>query len=466
MVKQQPAEPGKSERVKVGLVHHFKPSRERIRAMTAEVIELSGGLGGLLHPGDTVAIKINLYAPLPPPVTVDRRVAAAMVGLLRQAGAGRVIVAEAVSVGTRLERGVGTSDCFRILGVQSEIEAAGGEVLCLENDRRVSLPVPGGLALHQVDYPRTFYEADLVVNLTCMKTHTLTLLTLGIKNFQGLLSDVQKYRAHRDDLDQKLVDIHKVRRADLTLIDGLLGLEGDGPGEKGRPVPMGLLIASRDTVAADAAASYCMGIDDVLDVTTTRLAQHDGLGVADLNRIELCGASVEAVRRKFALPADWFKPPDRYVLGLYPNVDIYIGGACKWCWIRAGRFAKRLSKLTQERFSIVAGVDPQLPLELRTSLENTILLGDCTVGASGFVNEIRSAMHISGAGLMLPGCPPFRPASAAFERYLESKGLVDPDQEAIKQSARWQEIIKYYQSVDPTWVPKENNAYENPRDCI
>ena len=447
----------------VGLVQNAQaPDAARIQAMTAEVVELAGGLTDLVRRGDTVVVKINLFAPLPPPVTVDRRVAAALVGLLRDAGARRVIVAEGISVGTRLERGVTTADCFRLLGMRAAVESAGGEVLCLEDDERVSLPTPGGMALHQVDYPRSFQEADVVINLACLKTHALTLVTLGVKNFQGLLSDVQKYHAHRDDLDQKLVDIHKVRRADLTLIDGLLGMEGEGAGESGRPAPMQLLLASRDVVAVDAVASACMGIEDVLDVTTTRLAQHDGLGVADLSRIEVRGAaSVESVRRKFRLPVGWYQPPDRYVLGLYPDIDIYIGGACKWCWRMAGRYARRLSAKGATRspqpagagYSIIAGVDPQLPPELRSSLDNTLLLGDCACGANGAVNEIRTAMLLSGSGLLLPGCPPFRPADAAFERYIEARGLVDPQAVKEKKAARRQEIFQYYQSVDPTWAP-------------
>jgi len=65
---------------------------------------------------------------------------------------------------------------------------------------------------------------------------------------------------------------------------------------------MHMLLASPDVVAADAVASACMGIEDVLDVSTTRLAQYAGLGTADLRNVDLRGAPVATVQRKFVLP--------------------------------------------------------------------------------------------------------------------------------------------------------------------
>ncbi len=422
--------------------------------MVTEAIDLVGGLTTYVQSGDVVVIKANIFAPFPPPVSVDRRVVAALVRLIREAGARRVIVAEGVSVGTKLERGSTTRDCFKALGIQSAVEAAGGEILCLEDDERVSIDVPGAMALHRIDYPKSILDADVFIELPCLKTYGLTLVTLGIKNLQGILTDEQKYYAHRDDLDQKLVDIHKVRRADLTLVDGLLAMEGDGAGEHGRPVPMNILLASPDVVAVDAVASACMGIDDVLDVTTTRLAQHNGLGTADLKRIEVRGVSIQEVKRKFLLPASWQKQQDRYVVGMYPNVDIYIGGACKWCWLMTGVIAGMLSQFSPQQFSILAGIDPKAPPALRTDLDATFLLGDCACSSTGAVKEIRNAMLLSSKGLMAPGCPPFRPSLALFEQHMIRLGLMNPELIRARKEQDVKKFYDYYRGVDPTWAPE------------
>jgi len=89
----------------------------------------------------------------------------------------------------------------------SAVEREGGEMICLE-------------------YPRVVLDADVLVDLAALKTHVKSLVNLGLKNFQGLLTDAEKYYGHRDDLDVKLVDIHRVRRPDLTIIDGLPAMEG------------------------------------------------------------------------------------------------------------------------------------------------------------------------------------------------------------------------------------------------
>jgi len=429
------------------------PDKDRILAMVREAINLIGGAETYIQKGDVVAVKVNIFAPLPPPVSVDRRVVAALVRVAKEAGARRVIVAEGVSVGTKMSRNVTTMDCFRLLGIRSAVEAEGGEILCLEDDERVLVEVPGGMALHRIHYPKAILDADVFIELPCLKTHGLTLVTLGIKNLQGLLTDEQKYYAHRDDLDQKLVDIHKVRQADLTIIDGLLGMEGEGAGERGRPVPMNIILASPDVVAVDAVASACMGIEDVLDVPTTRIAQHDGLGTADLAHIDVRGTSIEEAKRKFAFPYNWFKPQDRYVLGLHPNVDIYIGGACKWCWMMSGAIAGTLALFAPLRFSIIAGIDPKVPPALRTGLDHAIVLGDCACGATGDVKEIRNAMVLSNQGAMLPGCPPYRPALARLEEYMIRIGLVTAEMLEKRKEQDTQRFFKYYQGIDPTWTP-------------
>ncbi len=103
------------------------------------------------------------------------------------------------------------------------------------------------------------------------------------------------------DLDQHLVDILKVRKPDLTLVDGLIAMEGMGAGEGGTPLPMGLVLAGADTVAGDSACTRGMGSDNPMIVSTTRIAAHDGLGIADPGRIKAAGESVEAVMKKFVL---------------------------------------------------------------------------------------------------------------------------------------------------------------------
>ena len=88
-------------------------------------------------------------------------------------------------------------------------------------------------------------------------------------------------------MGQKFADLYRVRKADLTIIDGIIGMEGQGP-HAGTPVEMNLIVSGVDTVAVDAVASYTMGFDPV-EIPAVRIAANEGLGVADLDAIEVVG---------------------------------------------------------------------------------------------------------------------------------------------------------------------------------
>ncbi len=433
--------------------HGHRPDAGRIRAMVSEAVDRLGGVGRFVRPGARVVIKINVFAPYPPPVSVDRHVAAAVVGLCREAGADRVSVVEGVSVGTKLGRGETTAAIVRELGIRSAVERAGGEVVCLEDAPRVRVEVPGGVVHHTLDYPRIVLEADALVDLCALKTHVNTLVTLGLKNFQGLLTDAEKYYGHRDDLDVKLVDVHRVRQPDLTIIDGLLAMEGDGAGEYGTPVPMNLVVAGDNVVATDAVGAAIMGLDP-LDVPAIRVAQHAGLGPADLEAIEIRGLTVEEVRRPFRPPFNWFRPLDRYVTGAFSNVHVFIGGACPWCWLTAGIVGRQLSMTAPLQWSLVVGVDPKVPRELPSEPRHTIVFGDCACAATGPVKELRNSLLVRQEGLIVPGCPTFRPTIARLEDYLVETGVLSRELLEMRRQATKERCFAYYRKIDPTWEPE------------
>jgi uncharacterized protein (DUF362 family) len=401
-----------------------------------------------------VVIKVNIFAPFPPPVSADRRVIAAVVHIFKEAGASRVVVTEGVSVGTKQSRGYTSMENMVLLGVKTAVEEAGGEVISLDDAERVSVDVPSAYVLHRIDYPKLLLDADVLVDLACLKTHTMTMVTLGIKNFQGILSDEQKYEGHRDDLPQHLVDIHRVRQPDLTIIDGLIGMEGNGAGEQGIPAPMNLILAGADVVAVDAVASACMGIEDPLDIPTTRLAAYAGLGTADLGNIEVVGKSIQDVQRKFFLPIIFSKPLDRFVIGFWPNIRTFISGACPMCWMFAGTSSYLLAKYP-EQWTLIVGVDPKLPPSLDTDLDHVIVLGDCAMAATGRVKELRNKMLLEKKGVLAAGCPPYRPAESAIEEHLVKLGLLSREAKLAKFKDAQARFFQYYSAVDPSWKPEE-----------
>lgn len=452
-----------SEKVVVAIVKgHFPLKGSDIEAMVKSAVDLIGGLSKRIKKGSHVVIKPNLFAPYPPPISVDRRVIASVVKLVRQAGATRVTVIEGVSVGTLMKRvnparstrgmarGFGTIEVMRMLGVKRAVEEAGGEVVGVEDAKKVVVDIKGGKALHRVNYPKICLDADYFINIPAMKTHTMTMVTLSIKNLQGLLDEKGRYFSHRDDLDQHMVDISKIRKPDLIILDGLIGMEGMGAGEGGSPVEMGVIMAGDDPVAVDAIASMCMGIDNPMVVGTTRIANHDGLGIANPFLIEVVGNTVSEVRNKFQLPINFTQPLESLVTGVYPNIDLYIGGACPTCWLMTALVEATLAKVPQ-RFSLIVGVDPKVPSRLSTDLEHTFFLGECALSTTGDLREIRNEMQLGGIDRFLGGCPPYEQALVKVEDILIKMGYLDEEDLIKKAEDHKKKFFDYYRSYDSTW---------------
>ena len=372
--------------------------RRAVASAISSVCEL-----GKMVAGKSVVLKPNVFAPNPAPTTTDPRVVVAVGELCREAGAGRVIVAEGRSISTaKYRKGANsTRACFDKVGMTEALEAASIEAVYLEDDEFVEVPLPGAQILKTAHVPRTIMEADVFINLPVMKIHSLTTVTLAIKNLHGIVSDYDKLYQHcyRElALARKLTDLLRIRRVDLNVMDALVAQEADHATE-GRPVEMGLILASTDAVALDAVAGAVMGLDQD-EVDTTRLAGEAGLGEADLSKIEVVGEQIESVRRPFA------RPDIELSEAKFPGLRIYAGDYCRSCsyYIRRGLDRLKGEGLldAQHPFAIVVGKDPEVPDDVTCPVA---ILGDCAL-ASASVKPLRDRLLLRGKLNALYACPP------------------------------------------------------------
>ncbi len=118
-----------------------------------------------------------------------------------------------------------------------------------------------------VEIARDALEADVVINLAKLKTHAKMLLTLGVKNMFGCVIGLKKPEWHfragtdREVFARLLVQIYKAVSPAMTIIDGVLALEGQGPGRSGTPRELNLLAGSQDAIAADMAICSVLGLE-------------------------------------------------------------------------------------------------------------------------------------------------------------------------------------------------------------
>jgi len=127
--------------------------------------------------------------------------------------------------------------------------------------------------LHDIGHPfgkieiaKEVFDADFIINLPKLKTHNSMLLTLGVKNTFGCIVGLRKPEWHLrtgvevDKFAELIVLIHKAVSPFMTILDGILALEGEGPGKTGKPRHLGILMGSNNAFALDRTVCAMLGL--------------------------------------------------------------------------------------------------------------------------------------------------------------------------------------------------------------
>ena len=170
------------------------------------------------------------------------------------------------------------------------IEAAKGHYQNIGNDAREVDFNPDFMP--RVSVSKAVLDADFVISLPKFKTHGLTVLTGAIKNSFGMLPGAQKAKLHMaagsvERFHRMIVDIFKLRVPDLFIVDAVVGMEGNGPVSPDLR-DIGLILASDNGVATDAAIAKMMGVDPGL-LLFLRTAKEKGLGDYNLETVQIIG---------------------------------------------------------------------------------------------------------------------------------------------------------------------------------
>lgn len=149
--------------------------------------------------------------------------------------------------------------------------------------------------------PITLREADWVVSVAKMKTHHWVGVTLSMKNLFGVMPGIYygwpKNPFHFDGIEKSILDINETLKPHFAIVDGVVGMEGDGP-IMGPPKRAGVLVMGRNLAAVDATCARIMGIDPF---KISYLAAAERLGPIRESRIWQRGESIKSVRTDFFL---------------------------------------------------------------------------------------------------------------------------------------------------------------------
>src|SRR5262249_24028034 len=230
-------------------------------------------------------------------INTHPHVVGATIELCRREGASEVIVAEGPGHWRNVEYLVSAS------GLGDVLRHHQVSFVDLNHDEPVKQINAGRTTrLPYLYLAQTVVAADVLISMPKLKTHHWAGATLSLKNLFGTLPGIcygwPKNELHWRGIDNSIVDIAMTRTPDLAIVDGIVGMEGDGP-LNGTPLPVGAIIMGCDPVAVD--ASCCRVMQLVPErIGYLMLGHGRKLGLIRENQIRQVGETIASVSKPFA----------------------------------------------------------------------------------------------------------------------------------------------------------------------
>lgn len=295
-----------------------------------------------LNPDMKVVIKPNLVMAKSPdhPTTTHPSVIRAVARWLHEHGVDNIVLAESSG-------GLYTPEHMKSVYNVCRMNTLTDVLKLNDNYEATHVASPSGFKCHSFHLINPIVEADYIINICKLKTHAMTKFSGGIKNLFGTIPGLEKPQMHYlfpnlHDFSNMLVELNQVVNPNLTIIDAIDAMEGNGP-TGGTSHPLGLLLGARDHYTQDFFAAGLMKLDP-LDVEMIKIAKEKGLVHDD--EIRLTGDSIpdnltpflqpDTTRVDFAskVPAFLQKPfvaVAKRIFKSYPEVDKDLCIGCGKC---------------------------------------------------------------------------------------------------------------------------------------
>lgn len=258
---------------------------EAVDRAIAAAVKLLGGWEALLSKDERILLKPNLLSRTAPEkaCTTHPAVFAAVGRALQEAGFNNLFYGD--SPGNHL---IGSEQTAQGCGILQEAEKL--NILPADFLQGEEVPFPEGHAADHFVLCKGVLESDAIINLCKMKTHQLERITGAMKNTFGCVYGFNKGASHArfpnaDAFGKMIGDLNRLVKPRLHIMDGILAMEGNGP-QSGDPVPMYVILASRDPVALDSVFCRLVDLDPGL-VPTNVYGQEYGIGTYRSEDIEL-----------------------------------------------------------------------------------------------------------------------------------------------------------------------------------
>jgi len=263
---------------------------KEVQGAVDSCLDKLGGLSSLIKPDDRVLIKPNILIAKPPEeaVTTHPALIEAIIMVIKKAGAVPL-------VGDSPGGLVGNvGEHWKVTGIEEVCNRLNVEILNFESSGVYEKRING----NHYHIAKPVLDADFIINVPKIKTHGLTILTCAIKNMYGTIPGLTKVNYHKEapkpsDFAELVVDIFALSKPGLNIVDGIIGMDGNGP-SAGNPKEMGLILASTDAIAVDSLICQILG-KNPLKVPTNKNAYERELGEADINKIKVLGYQPDVI---------------------------------------------------------------------------------------------------------------------------------------------------------------------------
>lgn len=241
-----------------------------------------GGMETFVRPDEKILVKPNFLVPSKPEsaVTTHPAVMKAVFRLLQELGCEEVLYGDSPGHGSCVS-------AANKIGLEGDA-VYGAKIT--DMSKEVKVTYDEGMTANEFYFCREVLETDAIINLCKMKTHALERVTGAVKNLYGLICGYRKAAGHvsfpnASVFARMLADIHRYTKPRLHIMDGILAMEGNGPGS-GEPTPMNVLLVSADAVALDAVFCHLVYLNPEMVPTNTQ-GYAMGIGTYKEEEIEI-----------------------------------------------------------------------------------------------------------------------------------------------------------------------------------
>lgn len=337
-----------------------------------------GGMANIVKKGDKVLIKINTVIPVPASegFTTDPRMLEALIELVQEQGPSRI------QIGERCAMGKDTMQAMEVCGIAAVAERTGAELCPFDHVPFEMYRIDRPISFNEFPVPRPVLDADVYIGLPKMKVHLHTTFTGAMKLQFGNLPDYDwMTRCHRDDIYQKIVNLTRAANPKWFVMDSLYACQGNGPFSARRDdliKDFNTICGGPDPVAVDTVCEALMDWDyPGTNVPSTVLGAAEGLGTNRMEEIEITGAPLDRVKRRF-------RRQNTILQGQFPNVNLTMGSTCE-----AG--CKAIVRIQLDQLQADGTLEKlERPLHIFTGLQfdphttpvegDVIIVGDCAKG--------------------------------------------------------------------------------------